>query len=344
MDPLRIINVSKTPAGTFDWYDGKLPAELSAQFTHYHASPNNALERKITSPNIALHRGSLQAAQKAQSGSADILVSHLPVVSKWVEFYRLGRKRKIPHLAFAFNHDVMPTGKNKDMMIKLYRDVERFVVFSSAEKQLYADELKIPKERIDMVHWGVVPPEVDTSAPPLIEGDYITAIGRSGRNYKVMIEALKALPDIKAVIVASPENMKGLDVPPNVEVREEIPWNDMLNILYHSRFMVLPLFKSDIPYGHGTAILAMHLNRPVIVTDGDAMSDYVQDGETGLMYPADDSDALADRIKTLWDNSEENERLAQNAYQFAHSYCTEAASIARVAPLLQEVIAQGTSC
>lgn len=314
---------------------------MGVEIQHCFAGPSNALEEKVPKPNLALHRGCFQAANLAQSGRADLLISHLPVVSKWAEFYRFGRQRKIPHLAFAFNHDVMPTGGNKDTMIKLYRDVERFVVFSSAERQLYAEELKIPIERIEMIHWGVVPPEVDTSAKPVVEGDYITAIGRSGRNYKVMIEALKALPDIKAVIVASPDNMAGLDVPPNVEVLTEIPFADMLNVLYHSRFMVLPLYPSDVPYGHGTAILAMHLNRPVIVTDGDAMSDYVQDGETGLMYPALDSDALADRIRQLWDNPSENERLAQNASKFAHTYCTEAASIERVTPLLSDMVKQG---
>lgn len=312
-------------------------------FTHHYAGPSNALERKIVKPNLALHRGCLQAANAAQANKADIIVSHLPVVSKWVEFYRLGRKRKVPHLAFAFNHDVLPTGKNKEMMIKLYRDVERFVVFSTAERQLYAEQLKIPIERIEMIHWGVVPPVIDRDSKPIVEGDYITAIGRSGRNYRVMLEALKQLPDIKAVIVASPDSMAGLEVPPNVEVLTEIPFPDMLNVLYHSRFMVLPLFPSDVPYGHGTAILAMHMNRPVIVTDGDAMSDYVQDGETGLMYPALDSDALANRISTLWNNSDENERLAENAYRFAHKYCTDTATIERVGPLLQDMINQGVT-
>jgi len=344
MDSLRIINVSKSKPGVFSWYDGKFPAELKAEYIHCWGGPSNPIEEKISKPNISVHRGCFQAANYAQSGKADILVSHLPVVSKWTEFYRLGRKRKTPHLAFAFNHDRLPTGNTKAMMIKLYRDVERFVVFSTAEREIYAQELKIPIDRIEYVPWGVVPPTIDTSAPPVVEGDYITAIGRSGRNYRVLIEALRKLPETRAVIVASPENMVGLDVPSNVEVQQDIPYPEMLNILYHSRFMVLPLFQSDVPYGHGTAVLAMHLRRPVIVSAGEAMADYVRPGETGLMFPSDDSDALAGQIELLWNNPVENERLAQNAYEFAHSECTEAATIRHVVPLLQDVVRSGVSC
>jgi glycosyltransferase involved in cell wall biosynthesis len=79
----------------------------------------------------------------------------------------------------------------------------------------------------------------------------------------------------------------------------------------------------------------MHLRRPVIVTAGDAMADYVRENETGLMFPAGDADALADRIRELVDDREKNDRLADAAYAFAHRHCTEEATIRKVVPLLR---------
>lgn len=335
-EQLRILNVSKASPGEFTWFDGRLPDSLNASFVHCYGGPNSALEQRIKKPNLALHRGCAQAAYQVARGHVDVLVSHLPVVTKWTEFYLSGVTRKVPHIAFAFNQDPMPTGVAKQMLGRLFRDVDRFVVFSTAEQALYSEEFKIPKERIEVIHWGVVPPEVDPNAPRLVEGDYITSIGRTGRNYSDLMAAMRKLPKIRAVIVAGPENMVDIDVPENVEVRTNIPFPDVLNILYHSRFMVLPLYPSDVPYGHGTAVLGMHLRRPVIVTAGRAMEDYVQEGKTGLMFPAGDTDALAEKIETLMADQDANDRLADNAHAFAHGFCTEEATLKRVVPLLRD--------
>ncbi|MDD9971609.1 MAG: glycosyltransferase family 4 protein, partial [Myxococcales bacterium] len=333
---LRILNVSKASPGEHKWFDGKLPPELGARFVHCYGGPANDIERRVKRPNLALHRGCAQAAFHIARGAADVVVSHLPVCTKWTEFYLAGLKRKVPHIAFAFNQDPMPTGLQKQFAERLYRRVDRFVVYSTAEQKLYSQSFGIPLERIEMIHWGVVPPEVDPEAPRQVEGDYITSIGRTGRNYRDFMAAMHKLPDVRAVVVAAPENMVGIDVPPNVEVRTNVPFPDTLNILYHSRFMVLPLHPSDIPYGHGTAVLGMHLRRPVVVTAGEALTDYVQEGKTGMMFPAGDVDALADRIRTLMDDQALNDRLADTAYEFAHAYCTEEATLRRVIPLLRD--------
>jgi glycosyltransferase involved in cell wall biosynthesis len=44
---------------------------------------------------------------------------------------------------------------------------------------------------------------------------------------------------------------------------------------------------------------AMASGRPVVIPDTPGLTDYVVPGETGLVYPVGDEDALADRIRTL---------------------------------------------
>lgn len=334
---LRILNISKSADGTWKWLDGKLPEELGARFIHCYGAPRSALERRITRPNLALQRGCAEAAWHVAQGRVDVLVSHLPVVSKWTEIYMCGNRRNALHIAFAFNLDRLPTGLNKRLYSYACQGIDRFVVFTNAERALYAEVLGIPEERIKMIHWGVTPPRLSPHAPPLVQGEYISSIGRTGRNYRDLIAAMRRLPDIKAVIVAAPENLVGLDVPQNVEILTNVPFPKALNILSNSRFLVLPLYASDVPYGHGTAVLGMHLRRPVLATAGAAMTDYVQDGVTGLTFPPSDPDALSQSIRTLMEDQDLNERLAENAHRFALEHCTEEATLRQVVPLLRDM-------
>ena len=333
---LRVLNVSKARPGEFPWFDGRLPPDLGARFIHCRGGPANSLERRITRPNIALQRGCMQAAWHVARGEVDLIVSHLPVVTQWTEFYLQGTRRSVPHIAFSFNQDPMPTGIKRAALARLFRNVDRFVVFSTAECELYAKAFGIPRERLHMFHWGVVPPQADPADPPVVEGEYITSIGRTHRNYADLVEAMRRLPHIRCIVVAGFDNLAGLDVPPNVEVLTEIPFSQVLNVLYHSRMLVLPLHDTDVPYGHGTAVLGMHMRRPVVVTEGRAMSDYIKEGETGITFPAGDHDRLAEHITGLLADEQRAAQLAQSAYTFAQEFCTEEATLKKVIPLLLE--------
>jgi glycosyltransferase involved in cell wall biosynthesis len=57
---------------------------------------------------------------------------------------------------------------------------------------------------------------------------------------------------------------------------------------------------------------AMALGRPLVISDVSGVRDVVQDGETGLVVPPGDSDALAAVIRKLA-NPEEAERIGRNA-------------------------------
>jgi glycosyltransferase involved in cell wall biosynthesis len=60
---------------------------------------------------------------------------------------------------------------------------------------------------------------------------------------------------------------------------------------------------------------AMANGRPVIVTEGGAVFDLIEDGVDGLIIPRDDADALAERILMLVQNPPERLRMAQAAYR-----------------------------
>lgn len=79
---------------------------------------------------------------------------------------------------------------------------------------------------------------------------------------------------------------------------------------------------------------AMAYARPVIVTPSGATRDLVTDGESGLVVPADDADALAAALRRVHDDPALAARLGAAARRVAEGYAWES-----IAPRLEAVLA-----
>lgn len=313
-----ILNVSQIPNPEWRWLDGK----IAADFQHVSARPRNWLEAKVRKPFLARYRAAIEAARKVDS--VDLLVTHAPAMTAWTEFFC--SRRRTPHLAFSFNFTQLPTGAMLRFMRATLPNVDRFVVFSSMERELYARTFGVDPARIDVVYWGVQPPALP-EGDPVVTGDYVCAVGGEGRDYRVLMAAMRDLPHIKAVVVARPHNLHGLDIPANVTVFTNMPRPQVHGIIAASRFMVLPLLHTQVPCGHVTLVSAMHLSRAIVSSASDGVTDYIHDGQTGLLVPPGDSAALGRCIRDLWDDPECSQRLGAAGLAFARKYCSEQATI-----------------
>ena len=72
----------------------------------------------------------------------------------------------------------------------------------------------------------------------------ICAVGSQARDYATLLEAMRRIPHIPLVLVATPANLRGLAVPPNVTVKLNIPRREAEAVIRQSRFMVLPLLHA----------------------------------------------------------------------------------------------------
>jgi glycosyltransferase involved in cell wall biosynthesis len=272
---------------------------------------------------VAQRAGAALGARRLAKPGASLLVSHLPGTSMYAEYAnRLGRLRSA-HLAYSFNYTRLPTGRRRSVEARAFRTIDRFAVFSNVERALYAEYFGIPPERIDMLHWGVRPPQVPLNEPPAVAGDYICAVGGQGRGYGVLVEAMRRLPRVKAVIVSTPEAMQGLTVPDNVEVRLNTTLAEANNIIANSRFMVLPLRDGQVPCGHVTLVAAMHMGKAIVATASAGISDYLQDGVTGRLVGAGDTQALAARIEECVADPVQRDLMGERGRRFARAYCME---------------------
>ncbi len=278
---------------------------------------------RIQKPYLARYLMALRAAWKARD--ADLVVTHGEPAAIWTGLFMrlLGARAK--HLAWAFT---MPEydgyGALRKWILRFgMKRVDRLIMFSEIETRTYPPLLGVDPDRFRMIPWSAEGAHIDKSVPPIVEGDYIAAIGGEGRDYATLFKAMEMLPDRRLVVVASPKSVEGLTPPDNVTVHSNIPFDDAMNIAAHARFLVLPLLSETIPCGHGSIVSQFYLEKATIVTRSQAMNGYAYAEENVLEYPARDAEALKAQIERLYRDEALRNRIAANGLKFAREKCSE---------------------
>lgn len=271
---------------------------------------------------IARLRAGWQAARTLGDGPS-VLVSHGPRPAIYGSLMTGRRFPHMRHLAFSFNYTDLPEGMTRRLTAHFLRRVERFVVFSTLERELYAGHFDLPPDRFDMLHWGARPPAMAAESGPSERGNYICALGSQGRDYATLMHAMKRLPKLRLVVVATPDSLSDIVIPSNVTVRTDIPLEQAMNILAHSRFMVLPLKGGRTPCGHVTVVSAMHLGKAIIATHSAGLADYVEPRVNALTCQPNDHAAWAGAIQSLHDDPNLSMQFGLAGQRFASRYCTE---------------------
>lgn len=315
-EPIHIVNCAELAQEGWTFLKDKMPAG-SLAWSFHTASPQNWIERLVKRPKIARYRAAAGAAIEARN--ADVVISHLPRMTWWVALFGRLFAAKTKHIAFSFNFTDLPTGLTHRLMSSAFRHVDRFVVFSRAEKTLYSEYFRIDSERIDVLPWAMKTPAARPETP-LVAGDYICAIGGEGRDYKTMVEACRALPDIPVVMAVRPQNIAGMVLPAHIAARTNLPSSQFWNIVKFSRFVVIPLRDQATNCGHISIVGSMLLGKPVVSTLSTGTQEYVQHDRNALVGMPGDVDGLRQNIETLWQDQALYERLAQGAFEFASQH------------------------
>jgi glycosyltransferase involved in cell wall biosynthesis len=324
-------------------------------WTFFSTHARGKLEKLIKRPALARYRACRELARGATMGDFDLIVTHLPLVTCWTELF-CRHRRRCPHIAFAFNFTNLPTGGRLVLMRRAFKTVDRLIVFSQFEKTLYSDYFRIPDAdaRIDVIPWRIRDPRTLRS-PSSAEAEsepaslskpglgVICAVGSQGRDYATLLEAMRRLPHIPLILVAGAKNLRGLDSPANVEVRQNIPLAEAEAIIRRSRFVVVPLRDSQTACGHVTVVYSLFEERAVVATNSAALAEYVIPGRNGILVPPRDAGALARAIEGLWNNPGEARLLGAAGRELALTQCLESQTVDYFQRLVQQFCATGKS-
>ncbi len=273
------------------------------------------------------------AAVKAHPGPS-VLVAHGPRPAAYWAHFGARAGQPCPVLAYSFNFTTLPMGWQRKAYALALRKVDRFVVASSLEQRLYSNHFDIDLQRVHLQLWGMRPPVVE-AAEPMVSGTYICALGSQARDYPSLMAAMRQLPSVRLVVVATPESLRHCGaMPENVTVLCNIPRATAVNVLAHSQFMVLPMQSAGVPCGHVTAVQALHLGVPILATQTDGLSDYLRNEDTARLVPVTDPKLLAVGITEMIESPALRMRLANAGRVFAATYCSEDAAVSFVEQLL----------
>ena len=158
-----------------------------------------------------------------------------------------------------------------------------------------------------------------------LEGDYVMSAGRTMRDVKTFVEAMReaSCPGIlhqqpKDLMAAHGTTTWEDELPANVKlvIDDSKSHEVFLDYVAKARLVVIPRYKHDIgPAGIATYLIAMAMNKCVIVSDGPGVGDVLTN--EAAIVPPEDVAQLAMQIKLLWDNDEQRNEIASHGRAYA---------------------------
>jgi len=213
------------------------------------------------------------------------------------------------------------------------------VCFTQVERDICCTNLGLPPERVHFMPlvWDV---KEDEEASPDTWDDYILSVGSSNRDYHTLFQVAKRVR-WRFIVVARPYNVAGLAIPPNVELRLDIPSTEVARLLRRARLVVVPLHDTVYAAGQSVVLRAMSAARAVIVTRTPGIEDYVRHGETGLFVSPYNVEEMAAEIEHLLDSAETTQQMGQRARQEAVAQYSFEVLAQRLSNLARQLVADG---
>ncbi|MDB6016448.1 MAG: hypothetical protein JWR19_937 [Pedosphaera sp.] len=258
----------------------------------------------------------------------DVIVSAFPQLGMMLGLINLLTFERTPHIIWYFNCGHQYKGLRLRVSQWIFRHIERFIVYSNAEKRNYAKWFNLPEERFRFTY--LTGPELSrkkyhgAKARYGLPDRYIASLGSSGRDFKTLFAAAASL-GVATVVVSHRYALAGLTVPPSVTVLESVPQEDFLAVIAEADLVVLALDNVETASGQMTLIQAMGLGVPVVATRCIGTEDYIRDGVNGYLVPMGDVARLHDTMKRLVDQPGLRARAAESALTFARQNFYDAA-------------------
>lgn len=313
----KVINTTDLMSAEWRFLESYMPARNISWSTHTsktYRGPSRLKRARARLAAVAEARSALKKNEKA------LLVSHLPNMAAATNAARSVIAPKVPQIAFSFNFTTLPQGIARHGYRRFLRNIDEVVVFSTFERGLYADWLDIPIEKIRFLKWAMDAPQ---AAPPDHGGielqPYLCSIGGEARDDSLLAEVMRKLPQHRAVIIARPYSIEGIDFPDNVEVKLNLPSDQTWRIALDSVGLALPLLSEDTACGHITFAGGQLLGIPILTTRTHGLADYLADGDVfGTMQAGRVDDAVS-QIETLFEDSTEAKTQAMALVSKAES-------------------------
>jgi glycosyltransferase involved in cell wall biosynthesis len=210
-----------------------------------------------------------------------------------------------------------------------YRQVDRFVTASAAIRAMLIED-GVPADRTTTVHEGIdvdrvvaveplnVREEYWFPAHSLIVGNIAALVPHKGQKYLIDAAALvvREVPEARFLVLGEGELRAALEHQvKHLHLAQHVIFagfrTDVLAVLKGLDLFVM----SSVTEGLGTSLLdAMAASRPIVATQAGGIPEVVVHGETGLLVPPRDADALAAAVRDMLRDETKRRRMAEAGF------------------------------
>lgn len=318
---------------------------LGQNHLHEHgidASIHNPSLRRVDRRSGLIHRITWNVRELTlpwELGDADLVCTPLARVFPYMARLR-GRPPVLVisyHLCATYERSRAPARR---MLKASVRSAAGVVCISDAGRSRLIELMEVDAAKVHVAQLGV--DEGYWQPSPLAEDGYVLTVGRDlARDYQTFVRAVEGLP-LRAVIVAKHENLAGIELPSNVDVRLDISPAEVRELYAGASCAVVPIHREGHRHGtenSGTIALleAMATARPVIVTERSTLRDYVAPDETAVTVPPDDPAALRSAIERVTADRGLAEQLGRSAREAVDERFTTRAFAGRLADVIRRL-------
>jgi glycosyltransferase involved in cell wall biosynthesis len=214
---------------------------------------------------------------------------------------------RTPIVSTKHNPDPFRSGPWRFAERALGHRARRIIAISEAVRRFNVEDVGLPEDRIEVVHYGLdALPEPWAENPdlPIPEGSpLLLCVARLApqKGVDTAIRALPSIPDATLLVLGEgPERPRLESLARQLGVYDRVLMpgrvGDVASFYRRCNVVVHPARWE----GFGLAMLeAMLAGRPVVAADAGSAPELVAEGMTGLLFPPDDSEALARDVATV---------------------------------------------
>lgn len=185
-----------------------------------------------------------------------------------------------------------------------------FVCSSRAEGEYYKNVFGWDKDKVKYVPYHTDPGLLNYVSDNC--DNYILSAGRTFRDYNTLFKAVSG-SDMKTVVVASPSSIDINQVPNNVEIKYDIEFTELAELMRRSRLIVLPLDNKNISTGQSVLLQSMAIGKAVIITKTNGTIDYIEHMVNGVLVEPNNPEELKYAIDMLNKNDNLRKKIEINA-------------------------------
>lgn len=264
-----------------------------------------------------------EACRVARSTGGGV-VTVFPQLAAAAGLHKRLTRGRFPVLAWFFDTEIDTPARIAASRVAL-EPVDRFVVHTRCEREVFSRILRIPLDRFTFVplQYGgeLADDPVDEEHP------FVFTTGSGFRDYPTFFEAIGRL-GYRTVVCSGERALAGTHPPACVEIRNDLTRPEIHRMMRRARLNVLPMTTQGITAGGITIVETFRHGRALVATRRPGLDDYLFEDKNAVLAAPGDAASLAGAIEAVWTDDELRRRLDAGAADFSIQLTDEAAGAA----------------